>query len=287
MPGETRVSLQGERDGVTSRIVPDRITLAGHPALRVGDGPGTLLVIPGLNDPLLRVTERWWYDAVMGRFMDEYADGRTVYFASRPLGIDDDATVADLADGYRDVLDVIGPATVLGLSLGGFIGLELAADDRVDAIVMGLAAHRLNPSGKRRVREWRDAAREERWRDIYLDAADVLGTGFNRRVYRSLAGMYAAVTGRPAGADDFVPTADACLAYDGTQTLEAVQAPTLVVGGTADQFFAGMDFATTARTVTDGTLVEIDGAGHEAVIESDEFEQAVSEFLDRERIEQQ
>lgn len=265
---------------MTPRIVPERTTLAGHPALRVGDGTDTLLVIPGLNDPLLRVTEHWWYDAVMGRFMHEYADGRTVYFASRPLGIEDDATVADLADGYREILDVIDSATVLGLSLGGFIGLELAADDdRVDGLVMGLAAHRLNPSGRRRVREWRDAALEERWRDIYLGAADVLGTGFRRRAYRSLARAYAARSSRPPGADDFVPTADACLSYDGTPTLDAVDVPTLVVGGTADQFFAGMDFATTASTVTDGTLVEIEGAGHEAVTERDEFDEAVHRFL--------
>lgn len=280
MPGETRVSLRGERVGVTPRIVPERTTLAGHPALRIGDGPDTLLVIPGLNDPLLRVTEHWWYDAVMGRFMHEYADGRTVYFASRPLGIEDDASVGDLADGYREILDVVGPATVLGLSLGGFIGLELAADDdRVVGLIMGLAAHRLNPSGKRLVREWRDAGLEERWRDVYLGAADVLGTGLNRRAYRSLARLYSAVSSRPPGADDFVPTADACLAYDGTQTLDGVDVPTLVVGGTADQFFAGMDFATTASTVGQGRLVEIDGAGHEAVIERDEFDEAVHRFL--------
>ena len=280
MPGETRVSLRGERVGVTPRIVPERTTLAGHPTLRVGNGPDTLLVVPGLNDPLLRVTEHWWFDAVMGRFMATFADGRTVYFASRPLGVPEDASMTDLADGYREILDVVGPATVLGLSLGGFVGLELAADgDRVDGLVMALAAHRLNPSGKRRVREWRDAAQAERWRDVYLGAADVLGTGIRRRAYRSMGRLYDATIGRPPGADDFVPTAAACLTYDGTETLARVDVPTLVVGGTADQFFAGMDFATTASTVPDGRLVEIEGAGHEAVIEYDEFDRAVLEFL--------
>ena len=280
MPGETRVSLQGEPAAVTPRLVPDRTTIAGHPTLRVGTGPETLLVIPGLNDPLLRVTDHRWFDAAMGRFMQKFATDRTVYFASRPLGVDADVTVADLAAGYTDVLDVVGPATVLGLSLGGFVGLELAArDPQVDGLVLALAAHRLNPSGKRLVRDWREAAVEERWEDIYLGAADVLGTGLRRRAYRIAGRVYAAMIERPPAAHDFVPTADACLQYDGSSVLGDVTVPTLVVGGTADQFFAGMDYATTANRVQQGHFVEIEGAGHEAVIERSEFDEAVHRFL--------
>jgi len=260
---------------------PDRTTLAGHPAVRVGRGPETLVVIPGLNDPLLRVTERWWFDLAMGVFMRTYAEGRTVYVVSRPRGLADGTTVEELADGYASVLDEVGPAVVLGLSLGGFVGLELAAmDDRVEGLVLALAAHRLNPAGRRLVREWREAAEAERWLDIYRSAADVLGSGSRRRAYRLAGRSYATVGGRPNAAADFVPTADACLAYDGRSTLPDVVVPTLVVGGTADEFFAGMDFATTADGVKQGRFVELPGAGHEAVIERPEFETAVEAFLE-------
>lgn len=265
---------------VISWLRPERTTIAGHPAVRIGDGSRTLLVIPGLNDPLCRVTERWWFDALMGRFMQQFTPDRTVYAVSRPADLPADTSVDTLTAGYSAVLDEIGPATVLGLSLGGFVGLELAAnDDRVEALIMGLAAHRLNPAGKRVVASWREAALDGRFEEVYLGAANAVGTGIRRRTYRLLGRLYAR-TATPPCAADFVPTATACIQYDGRKTLSSVSVPTLVVGGTADEFFAGMDFATTADSVQYGRLVEIPNTGHEAVIEGPAFERAVQNFLD-------
>lgn len=259
-------------------------TLADHPYVRVGAGPRTLLVVPGLNDPLHRVGDSWWYPQLMAQYLARHADTHTAYMVSRPPGLPADASVADLAVGYERVLDDLGAdrVDVLGLSMGGFVVQHLAAaDERVDRAVLGLSAARLSPGGTAVVERWRDWARAGRWGAIYRDACRLLADGVLARLLQAGTVAYDLAFG-PVVPADFLVSADACLGFDGTAVCERVEPPTLVVGADRDPFFDEADYRAAADALPDGRLAMLRGTGHEAVVEHPAaFDGTVRRFLAR------
>jgi len=256
--------------------------LADHPYVAVGRGDPPLVLIPGLNDPLMPVTGSRAFSLAMATHLRRYAGDRAVYAVSRPPGISPGATMADLADGYAEVLAELGRADVLGLSMGGFAVIELAArhPNLVRSGVLGLAAHSLSEAGGDRVRRWRAWADADDWTAVYDDAAGVLSKRLPGTALRIGGHLYDAVGLEPVRADDFGPSADACLAYDGRDRLGDVAAPLLVVGGTADPFFSEAAFRETAERTPRAALAVLSDVGHEVVIDhSGTFEGLVRRFL--------
>jgi pimeloyl-ACP methyl ester carboxylesterase len=260
-----------------------------HPFVRVraaDPDPPTppLVVVPGLNDPLLRVTGTPWYAALMALFARRYAARRDVYVVSRPLDTPD--TTRELAQGYVPVLEAVGPANVLGLSMGGFLVQHLAADhpDLVERAVLGLAAARLSADGREVVGRWRDWGQEGEWGRVYGDAYDAVATGPLRRLLRLGGAGYARLAPGAESPVDFARAADACLVHDATDRLGDVAVPTLVVGGTADPFFEEADFRETAAGIPDADLAVLSGLGHEAVLcHPRSFDAQLARFFDRTR----
>jgi pimeloyl-ACP methyl ester carboxylesterase len=251
---------------VFRRVSTGRI--ADHPYLRVAaadrdESLPPLVILPGLNDPMLRVTATPWYAGLMALLGRRYAARRPVYLVSRPL--DGPETVAGRAAGYAPVFERIGPADALGLSMGGFLAVELAAErpDLLDRVALGLAAGALSPHGRERVARWRALAERERWRVLFGDAFDVVATGWARRALHVGGWLYDAVAAGPESPIDFRREAAACLSYDGWDRLSEVEAQTLVVGGTTDPFFTTAAFRRTADALG-CRLALLRGAGHEA-----------------------
>ncbi|WP_439026530.1 alpha/beta fold hydrolase [Haloarchaeobius sp. DT45] len=259
-------------------------SIAAHPYVRTGDGSRILLVIPGLNDPLHTVGDSWWFPRLMAVYLRRYADTHTAYMVSRPHGIPGDATVQSMARGYETVLDELDadstPVDVLGLSMGGFLVQALAArDDRVDRAVLALSAARLSQNGRDIVRRWREWGERGQWGPIYREAYGIVADGLLARVLQVGSVGYDLLFD-PTAPDDFLVSADACLAFDGRNLLSAVDCPTLVVGGDADVFFTADDYRETAAGLPDGTLAMLRGAGHESVIEHPAaFDGAIRHFL--------
>ena len=108
--------------------------------LRFGDGPRTLVILPGLYLD---------GEAPGGLAARAYAYGRaltaahTVYVVRRPRGLPAETSIADLAAQYGQLLrSEFGRADVVGLSTRGLIAQELAlgdpdAVDRLALVVSG------------------------------------------------------------------------------------------------------------------------------------------------------
>jgi pimeloyl-ACP methyl ester carboxylesterase len=255
-------------------------TLAGHPAVTVGTGQNRLLIIPGLNDPLMRVTETFWFARVVAAYCNRYADTHTVSMVSRPVGVETQST-AEMAAGYVDVLEETGPAAVMGLSMGGFIVQHLAAarPDLVTGAILGLSAATLSDAGHETITRWRDWGRANQWRNIYCEAVDAVAVGLLRRGFSLAARGYDLVTRGPRTPRDFIGAAEACLAHDATGLLPEIDVPTLTIGGTADPFFTDRDFRETA-TRLGGEVQILPGIGHEAVIHHPAaFDEPITRFL--------
>ncbi|WP_192498417.1 alpha/beta fold hydrolase [Halorussus halophilus] len=273
--------------------------VAGHPYVGVNtteseDGASDserrhrhppLVVVPGLNDPLARAGEHWWFDALLVAFCRRFAEDRSVYAISRPPRLPKKLTTREMATDYADVLDTIAPdepVDLLGLSMGGFVVQHLAADspERVNRAVLGLAAHALADRGTALVRRWQRYADTGRWLAIELEAADLVATGTVRRLGRLGARGHVELSDGPRAPADFRVSAEACLDHDGWARLPEMTVPTLVVGGTADPFFDAEQFRSTAARLPDGSLSLLEGVGHEAVVSDHEvFDDSIRRFL--------
>lgn len=255
---------------------------AGHPFVGYGEGP-PLVVVPGVNDPLLRARETPWFDLVLAAYCRRQARAcaaagapRTVYYLSRPSGVPD--TIERVADGYADALDALGACDLLGISMGGFVALSLARrDDRVRSVSLGLAAGRLSRHGRESLETWDRWAAAGEWRRVYRAGVRAVVTGWRRRAGRLAVAAFDAVRTPPTR--DFRRTVRATVAFDATPWLDEVTVPALVVGGTADPFFTDAAFAETAAGL-DCQRVRLDGWGHDAVIEGGRrVDGAVASFL--------
>ncbi|WP_255195861.1 alpha/beta fold hydrolase [Halorarius litoreus] len=259
-------------------------SIAGHPYVAYGTGP-PLVVIPGLNDPLARAGDYPWFDAAflaycrrLSRRCASAGVSRRVHYVSRPRGATGD--VAPMADGYARVLDTLGSTDVLGISMGGFLALRLAAtDDRVRSLVCGLAAARLSRHGRESLRTWREWAIDGEWRRIYRMGVRAVVTEPLRTLGTGGGAVWDWLVSEPIAFGDFTAAVDASLGFDGIPLLDDVDCPALVVGGTRDPFFTPEAFAATAEGL-DCRFERLDGLGHDAVIEHPErFDGAVARFL--------
>lgn len=252
--------------------------LAGRlPFARFGNGRRSLVIFPGLADAAWDVTSHAWDLPLQHRRL---ADEFTVYVISRKRHLSRGHTTRDMADDYAKAFaSEIGPAVVLGTSLGGYIAQYFAVDfpQYVEQLVIACAAYRVGDEGRRIPERWLELARQHRWREFYFDIAKVTMREFHQTFYQFLLPL---VRTTPSDPTDFLVSLNACLGHNSSELLGRIQAPTLVIGGTDDTFFPPSLLRETARRIPNATLRFIDGGGHSAYkLRKDEFEDAVLEFL--------
>ncbi len=270
-------------------MISSRRTEWGHlqetfPYVRVGDGPKTLVIVPGLGDAMsdgeygpLAARGIGWY---LRRFLDEY----TVYVVSRPRGLEGGKTIGDMADDYARVLeDELGSASVIGLSMGGLIGQELAhrRPDLVERLVVAVAGCRLGSEGEPVVRRLRGHALERDWLEIRARLVREMYTATRRTVYPKLVRTVGRLDPpEPAEPQDVVVSIDAVLEFDATDRLAEIEPSTLVIGGTEDVFFPETVLRETKEGIPDAKLAMFPGARHGAFQEhKGTFDGMVSDFL--------
>ena len=101
----------------------------GLPYLSLGEGP-PLAVFPGLGLTNANPTDVQRFGEV--RLLSPLARAFTMHRISRRVGIEPGTTMADLANDFAEALEdgFGGPVAVLGISTGGSLALQLAADPK-------------------------------------------------------------------------------------------------------------------------------------------------------------
>lgn len=258
--------------------------LGGFPCLRAGSGSRTLLVIPGVDDAMFSgwypPPARWaiyWY---FSGYVDEY----TVYLVSRPRHLPDGQGIDEMADGYAEVLaEELGPANVVGFSMGGMIAQSLAAryPDLVERLVLANTGHRIaDTAAVDRLLAYAD---DHDWQSIRAELSAAMFSDWRAAVYPVLAETVGrAFAPRPADPDDVRVSLAAIRSFDGADLLGDVRAPTLVFGGTDDPYFPEATLREVVAGIPDAELTLIDGGKHAAFHERKlTFDSRVSAFLER------
>jgi pimeloyl-ACP methyl ester carboxylesterase len=166
-----------------------------------------------------------------------------------------------------------GEAVVLaGISFGGLVATRVAEQhpDLVSRLILISSAHRFSDEGVRRVRA-QIAGVEQR---DFMAMAKPFLTLFRRPWLNALVrfGLWRKRHSLDASMNEpaaIIPMLEAGLraASEGTAHLGGIRAPTLIVGGTADQFFDRSAFEETARAIPSATLVLLDRETHTVPVE--------------------
>jgi pimeloyl-ACP methyl ester carboxylesterase len=213
--------------------------LAAVEGMVMGSGP-PLVLLPGLAPENGRPTGL----ARNGELqtMAAYAREFTVYWIGRPAALKRGTTFAELAsaiaDGIRAEFDQ--PVRVLGISTGGSLGQQLAADhpELVDRLVLLSSGCRLDGRGATTQREMIEIAARGKPRTVMAAfARDVIPAWRGRTL--AAASMYLLGLRLYPGArdtNDLLVTLEAEDRFD-LRELPTITAPTLIVNGGRDQFY--------------------------------------------------
>jgi pimeloyl-ACP methyl ester carboxylesterase len=272
---------------VTTR--PDRLpsvhaergTMGPLPFAAVGSGR-PLVLLAGLSpttgidgDGILRVTLAPGAELSRSR--------RVVVFNRRPR-LARGMTMAELAAEHADSIrqGLGAPVDVVGVSTGGSIAQQLAADhpDVVARLVLVSAACRLGPEGRRLQR--RVAARIRagaRRQALAVMGAGLVPSGPGQVAAAAAAWLLGPTLIRDAGdLDDMATTIEAEDAFD-LAACPVIQSRTLILAGADDRFYAPALFEETARLIPGSELRLVAGRGHLTVMSDRDARSALASFL--------
>lgn len=199
-----------------------------------------------------------------------WAQGRQVHYLNRRPGMPRGMTMSDVAAEHADALrsEFGGPVDVIGMSTGGSIAQQLAAEhpDVVGRLVLVSTGCRLGPAARLVQRRVAARVRAGAIREACaVFAADLAPPG----PLMPLAGLAGRLFGPrllPAGGlDDMATMIEAEDEFD-LARLPPIGAPTLLVGGGRDRFYGPELFAQTAALIPGCELEVRPGLGHVTIL---------------------
>jgi len=258
---------------------PSGHTRNGLPYNRLGDGVRVAIVFQGLtfeNRPMRGMEARF----TLGMYSFLSTD-YTVFVVNRKKGLAKGSTIKDMGDDYAEMIEQEfgGPVDVIGLSTGGSICQQFAADhpDLVRKLIIHSAAYRLSPAGKDAQLRARDFAREGKWRRVGAAMMEfVLPPTWYRNALIWVGSPLMAI-GAPDDPSDMIVTIDAEDQFDLRDRLCEIAAPTLVSAGAKDPAYTPELFRDTAAGIPDSRLALYPEMGHPA--RGEQFERDVLAFL--------
>lgn len=267
---------------------PSFVEVSGHTLAYDEVAPpepkGTMLLITGL------ASKRLGWRMQMGPFGAVY---RTIAMDPRDAGdsfeADGPYTTADQAEDAAGLLRALGvtKAYVVGISMGGFIALELAL--RQPELVDKLVLVSTSAGGKTHVPAgWRMRMAlllpRPRWGDRGKLAKRayraIMGPGYAKAHPDTMEMIAEVARYRPQSAAAYRRQLDACLRHDASARLGQIAAPTLVVHGTRDPLVPVGNGKYLASHIPGARLILYENTGHVPIVErADEFNRDVLAFL--------
>jgi len=231
--------------------------------LRTGAGE-PLVLLPGLetHEHAPRGLRRWFET----RQCKQLAQGREVWWVARRGDRTSPATIAELAREHADALRwwFGHPVDVVGVSTGGSIALQLAADhpDVVRRLVVVSAAYRLGAFGRDTQRQAAKALRQHRPHRAGAAMTAIMGVKpVTRSILQVLGWVFGPAIARSAD-PGLVATIDAEDDFDLKARLADITAPTLIAGGDQDACYGRELFEETAAGIPGARLIRYPGRGH-------------------------
>ena len=242
--------------------------------MSIGSGPPLMVLLFTPEAGELSGLTRW----SLMRLVRPFAEHFTVRVPNRAPGLPPDTTMAELAAHYADAVtgSATGPVHVLGLSTGGSLALQLAADrpELVDRLVLGATAHSPGAVGERAQRAYVERARRGRRPSSALAEA-VTGSPMAQAVLRPVLWLSDGRTDHTDAATMLNAENNADL----RERLHGIRAPTLLIHGERDLVYPRELAELTAESIPDARLVSYPGRGHAGTLRDRRFARNALAFL--------
>jgi pimeloyl-ACP methyl ester carboxylesterase len=245
-------------------------TASGLPYLRFGTGSRRVVGIAPLT-PAHTPTGGLGVAAMIDRFRFLARD-YTVDVVNRRPNMQVGATISDMAADYAAMIEteLTPPVDVVGVSTGGTVALQLAADrpDLLRRLVVYSSAHRLGDPAKAVMLRIAERARERRWGAVAGEMAAFLWLPRHRvgqlvtSPIRWLASAVGWIAWRRLDPSDLVITIEAEDAFDIGLRLGEIRVPTLIVAGGRDPAYPAGLVRATAAGIPGSRLLLYPDKGH-------------------------
>lgn len=247
--------------------------------IRFGIGERILVMLPGLGDGLRSMKGTALPMAFMYR---EFARDFTVYAFSRKNALPEGYTTRDMARDQVEAMAQLGieRADIFGVSMGGMIAQYLAIDypEKVNKLILTVTSSRPNPILTESIEEWVSSAKREDHTSLMdSNVRRIYSDGYYRK-NKWMVPIMGKLT-KPKSYDRFYIQADACLTHDAYESLNQIQAPTLVIGGEKDISLGGDASREIAAAIPGAELRMYAQWGHGLYEEAKDFNQVVLDFL--------
>ncbi len=248
--------------------------------VRFGAGSRVLVLLPGLGDGLRTMKGMALPVAAMYR---KLAENHTVYVFSRKQSLAPDCTTRDMARDLMLAMKALGiaRADLVGVSMGGMIAQHFAASypGMVDRLVLVVTSARPNPILTESVTEWMDCARRGDHTALMDSNVRKIYSGSYYRRNGWMVPLMGKLT-KPQSYARFLCQAQACLGHDAYSRLNAITAPTLVIGGEQDRCLGGDASREIARQIPGALCLMYPQWGHGLYEEAGDFLDRVQAFLE-------
>jgi len=231
--------------------------------IKFGHGGETLVVFPPMNDALFKLDQICGYYQWIFRGL---ARSYTIYVISRKRNLPVGYSTQEMAADYGKVFSKhLGPAHILGISLGGLIAQYFAHDfpQYTRSLVNIAAAHHMGTEGLTVARRWIPWARHGQWRTLHKDMVTLSYTGIHYMLFMLgtpfIGGYLLNKISHPA---DFITAGQAGMIHDSSELLPEITARTLMIGGDRDLLFPAPLLREMASRMPHAKLHLIKGAAH-------------------------
>lgn len=247
--------------------VTDRL-IGGLECMVSGTGP-PLVLLPGLAPENGRPVGFARSGEI--QTMRMFAHSFTTYWVGRPTGLAPDTTFAEMTAFTAHALrsEFSGPVDVLGISTGGSLAQQLAADhpDAVRRLVLISTGCRLGVHAARTQQAMIEVARRGNARALMASFGwDIVPPWYGRSV--AAAALYIGglrLYPRAGDVRDLLVTLVAEAAFD-LRELATITAPTLIINGGKDRFYERTIIDETAALIPGSRLMVYPERGHVTVV---------------------
>jgi pimeloyl-ACP methyl ester carboxylesterase len=259
----------------------EELQIGPLPALATRDGGPPLLYLGGLL-PSAGV------DGALAQRSAEFsahpfADIRRVIYTNRRRGMPERMSIAEIAAEHAQAIDSLaaGPVDVIGVSTGGSIAQQLAADhpNAVRRLVLVSTGCRLSTKTRRMQARVAANVRAGNGRVALATAGLVVLVPGGALLAGVFAPLLAPLVGRVGDLSDLATTIEAEDAFDLARCDGTIRAPTLIVAGCRDRFYPRQLLEETQQLIPGSILRRIPRRGHLTVMTSSRLTQLVRAFV--------
>ena len=243
------------------------------PYVKSGSGADPIVVFNGGQAFVRRPShDRASRDA--GRIARLLPRDRPVYVLGYDPAPPVDYGIETIVRDFSTILrEEIGPATVMGISFGGFVAARLAAEHPalVKELVLMVSAHRFSPEGRSSVARQIEFARRGAFEGLLAEFGLVFRRPWFNWLLRLRFRMERKRLPEKMNDPDVIVRGLGAVAAEefgrSPDWLTRIEAPTLIVGGTRDQFFDVEAMRETARLIPSARLELFEDETHMLPVE--------------------